>query len=72
MLFSAAAATTCGLLVPLAYFHALTTAVLIGHASSRVWLIDGVLLIADPDATLIIAQIVDTPVDIIVDHLTCL
>ena len=72
-LLSSAASTSRSWLGSLAYFDlASIIHALAAHASRLVRLIHRVLLVSYSDSTLIIAKIVDTPVDIIVNHLTCL
>ena len=46
----------------MAYFH-LPAGSLVG-----VWLANGILLVTHPDATLVVAEVIDAPVDIIVNH----
>ena len=59
--------------VPLPDLHALIISVVILPATlAALGLVDRILFISYPNTTLIIAEVVDTSVDVIVDHLTCL
>lgn len=71
---SATASTSSRLLsVPLSNLHALIIAIIIFSACCASFgLVDSILLITYPNTALIVTQIVDTSINIIVYHLTCL
>ena len=63
---SAAHAATAALvgLIALANLHCLIAIL----CAIGVWLVHGVLFIADPDSTLVIAEVINASVDVVVDH----
>lgn len=70
---SATAAATFLLSVPLSDLHTLIIAIMILSTTLAAFgLVHGILLVSHPNSTLIIAEVIDSSINIIVDHLTCL
>ena len=68
---SATAAATFLFGLPFSDLHALII-VIFSATLAAFGLVHGILLVSHPNSTLIIAEVVDSSINIIVDHLTCL